>query len=71
MRKHFVEVDETRIICKKDCVEAKPIKISSYEYEPGVPSQNVAAFECPKCKEFIFTPAQVEEMEARSRKASS
>ena len=58
----------TKIMCKKDGVEAMLTTIGSYEYEPGVPLQNVPAFKCQKCKEFIFTPEQVGEMEAMTNK---
>ncbi len=60
--------DMTKIMCKKDGVEAKAIVLPKYEYVAGVPLENVKAFECPKCKEFIFTPEQVEEMEASADK---
>jgi len=47
-----------QIICKKCGIEAKEIIIDRYEYEEGIPLSNVHAFECPNCKEFIFTEEQ-------------
>jgi len=55
-----------KIICKKCGVEAKEEILDIYEYEEGIPLRNVHAYECPKCKEFIFTDKQVEEMERRT-----
>ncbi|MCS4540898.1 MAG: hypothetical protein HY929_01035 [Euryarchaeota archaeon] len=40
--------------------------MDTYEYIEGFPLRNVKAFECPKCREFIFTPEQVEEIEKRT-----
>ena len=55
-----------KIICKKCNVEAKGVVLDSYVYEEGIPLKNVNAYECPICKEFIFTEDQVEEMERRT-----
>ncbi len=52
-----------KIICKKCNIEAKEVVLENYEYEEGIPLRNVNAYECPNCKEFIFTEDQVEEME--------
>jgi hypothetical protein len=57
-----------KIICKKDGVEAKEIAIPSYEFTPGISLKDVKAYECPICKDFIFTPEQAEEMEARTER---
>ena len=54
------------ITCKKCDIPAKKVDLPVYEHEEGIPLQNVPAFECPKCKEFIFTKEQVEEMERRT-----
>lgn len=56
----------SQIICKKCGIEAKEIILDSYEYETGIPLRNVHTYECPKCKEFIFTEEQVDEMEKRT-----
>jgi hypothetical protein len=55
-----------KIICKKCGIEAKEITLDRYEYEEGIPLCNVHAFECPNCKEFIFTEEQVDEIEKRT-----
>jgi len=55
-----------KIICKNCGIEAQQIVTDKYEYEEGIPLRNVPAYECPKCKEFIFTEAQVEEMERKT-----
>jgi hypothetical protein len=66
--KDIAHEDIAKVVCKKDGAQAKLTTIGSYEYEPGIPLQNVPTFECPKCHEFIFTPEQVEDMEARTDK---
>ncbi|MEK6953950.1 MAG: hypothetical protein AABX01_03010 [Candidatus Micrarchaeota archaeon] len=53
----------SKIICKKDKVEARKIVFPTYEYMPGVPLHNVKAYECPICNEFIFTSQQVDRIE--------
>ncbi len=55
-----------KMICKKCDVEAKGVVLDSYEYEEGIPLRKVNAYECPNCKEFIFTEDQVEEMEQKT-----
>jgi len=55
-----------QIICKKCGIKAQEIVLERYEYEEGVPLCNVHAYECPNCKEFVFTEDQVEEMENRT-----
>lgn len=55
-----------KIICKKDGIEAKEIVLETYEYEEGISLKNVYAYECPKCKEFIFTEDQVADMERKT-----
>lgn len=55
-----------KIICKKCNVDAKEVVLDYYEYEEGIPLRKVNAYECPMCKEFIFTEVQVEEMERRT-----
>ncbi len=55
-----------KIICKKCGVEAKEVVLEKYEYEEGIPLRNVPAYECPQCKEFIFTENQVEKLEQRT-----
>ena len=52
--------------CTKDGVEATEVVLESYEYEEGIPLHNVPAHECPACGEFIFTEAQVDEMERKT-----
>jgi len=54
------------IICTKDGVEATEIVLELYEYEEDISLHNVPAFECPVCGEFIFTEAQVDEMERKT-----
>ncbi|MBN2151858.1 MAG: YgiT-type zinc finger protein [Candidatus Lokiarchaeota archaeon] len=54
------------IICTKDKVDATEIVLNSYEYEEGIPLRNVPAFKCPVCEEFIFTEAQIDEMERKT-----
>ena len=56
----------TGLICAKCGLKAKEITIGKYEYVKGISLSGVKAFECQKCREFIFTPEQVEEMEART-----
>jgi len=55
-----------RIICRKCGIEAKEIMLDRYEYEEGIPLYNIHTYECPNCKEFVFTEEQVEEMEKRT-----
>ncbi len=55
-----------KIICKKCGIEARETVLGVYEYEEGIPLRNVPAFECPQCGEFIFTEAQVDEMERKT-----
>jgi len=55
-----------KIICKKCNIEAKEVVLDSYEYEEGIPLRKVNAYECPNCKEFIFTEDQAEEMEQKT-----
>ena len=55
-----------KIICKKCDIEAKEVVLDSYEYEEGIPLKKINTYECPNCKEFIFTEEQVEEMERRT-----
>src|SRR5271157_1953659 len=40
--------------------------LENYEYEDGIPLHNVPAYECPICGEYIFTEAQVDEMEGKT-----
>nr|MDO8084201.1 YgiT-type zinc finger protein [Candidatus Sigynarchaeum springense] len=53
-------------MCTKDKVDAEAIILDNYEYEEGIPLRNVPAFKCPVCGEFIFTEAQVDEMENKT-----
>jgi len=55
-----------KIICKRCGIEANEVILDHYEYEEGIPLRNVNIYECPNCKEFIFTEDQVEEMERRT-----
>ncbi|MEW5955436.1 MAG: hypothetical protein AB1626_02765 [Candidatus Micrarchaeota archaeon] len=55
-----------KVICKKCRQPAEEVVLDSYEYLEGIPLQSVRALECPRCKQFVFTPEQVEEMEART-----
>lgn len=54
------------IKCLKCNEQAEKIVLPSYEYIKGITLQNVDAFECPKCGEFIFTEKQVDAMEKRT-----
>jgi len=60
-----------QIICKKCGIEAQEKILDRYEYEEGIPLCNVHTYECPNCQEFIFTEAQVEEIEKRTEMIKS
>jgi len=55
-----------KLICKKCKEEAKKTVLEKYEHEKGIVLENVEAYECPKCHEFIFTEKQMEEIEKRT-----
>ena len=52
-----------KLICKKCKEEAKKVMLKKYEHEKGIVLENVEAYECPRCKEFIFTEKQIEDIE--------
>ena len=54
------------IVCSTDKVEAREVVLDNYEYEEGILLHDVPAYECPICGEFIFTEAQVNEMEQKT-----
>ena len=53
-------------MCAKCDIEAKKIVLKEYEQEEGIPLNNMEAYGCPNCKEFIFTPEQMELIEKRT-----
>lgn len=53
-------------MCVKCNVEAKKILLDHYEQEKGITLKNVEAYACPQCREFIFTPKQMELIEKRT-----
>ena len=55
-----------KLICKKCKEEARKVKLARYEHEKGIVLEDVEAYECPKCHEFIFTEKQLEEVEKRA-----
>ncbi|MBI5159285.1 hypothetical protein HY992_04150 [Candidatus Micrarchaeota archaeon] len=55
-----------KLKCLKCKEHARKIVLPTYEYVKGVTLQNVAAFECPKCRELVFTEKQVGDMEKRA-----
>ncbi|HLD48821.1 MAG TPA: YgiT-type zinc finger protein [archaeon] len=54
-----------KLICKKCKEEAKKVIISRYEYQKSIVLEDVEAYECPKCHEFIFTEKQIENIEKK------
>lgn len=52
--------------CAKCNVEMHLGIVPKYEYEEGIPLNNVQAFLCPKCENVVFTEEQADEMEART-----
>jgi uncharacterized protein with PIN domain len=54
-----------KMICTKCKGPVKKVVLDSYEYEKGIPLQGVEAYECPKCKEFVFTEKQIDKIEKR------
>ena len=55
-----------RLMCTKCNEEAKKVNLKEYEQEKGIILKNVEAYACPDCKEFIFTPEQMETIEKRT-----
>ena len=54
-----------RLVCKKCKEVAEKTVLSRYEAEKGIVLEDVDAYECPKCGEFVFTEEQIEEIEKR------
>jgi YgiT-type zinc finger domain-containing protein len=54
------------MFCKKCKEETKKTTLDRYEHEKGIVLENVEAYECPKCGEFIFTEKQLEDSERRT-----
>ncbi len=55
-----------KLVCKKCGEEARKIVLDRYEHEKGVVLEKVEAYECPSCREFVFTEKQIEEIEKRT-----
>lgn len=55
------------IRCTKCKEPAKKVVLDDYEHEEGLVLHNVKAMECPKCKEFVFTEEQMEEVEKKTK----
>lgn len=55
-----------KLICKKCKEEVKKAVLDRYEHEKGIVLENVEAYECPKCHEFIFTEKQIDDIENRT-----
>ncbi len=55
-----------RLMCKKCNEEARKTVLNRYEHEKGIVLENVEAYECPNCHEFVFTEKQIEEIEKRA-----
>lgn len=55
-----------KMICTKCKEEAKKVVLDSYEHEKGIELKDVGAYACPKCREFVFTQKQMEEIEKRT-----
>ena len=55
-----------KMICTKCKEEARKVVLGSYEHERGIKLKDVEAYKCPKCREFVFTEKQMEEIEKRT-----
>lgn len=55
-----------KLICKKCKEEVRKIKLPRYEQEKGIVLEDVEAYQCPNCGEFVFTEGQIEEVERRT-----
>ncbi len=55
-----------KLMCIKCNKETKKVTLNEYEQERGIVLKNVDAYACQNCKEFIFTPEQMETIEKRT-----
>ena len=55
-----------KLVCKRCEIEMNKTIMDRYEYEKGVPLDNVEAYECKKCGNFVFTEEQIDELERMS-----
>ena len=62
-------VIDMKMMCKKCNIRIDKIVIKNYEYERGIPLNDVEAYGCKKCGEFVFTEEQIENIEKRTEVA--
>lgn len=55
-----------KLMCKKCNEETRKVKLPRYEHEKGIVLEDVDAFQCPNCGEFVFTEKQIDEIEKRT-----
>ncbi len=57
-----------KIFCAKCDKQMEQVLLPSYEFEEGIPLQNVESYKCFGCNRTFFTEKQSKKMEERTKK---